>query len=139
VRDWLRRNPGDGRGLMRANASFVFFRELELAADLGPLGTAGQPVTPLRSLAVDADVVPLGAPVWIETEGAERLRRLMVAQDTGSAIRGAQRADIFLGTGEAAGHRAGRIRDGGRLVVLRPATAMATAGAEARAGTARPS
>lgn len=121
VRAWLRGNPGEGRALMRANRSFVFFRELDLPPGLGPLGTSGRPVTPLRTLAVDADAVPLGAPVWIETDGAERLRRLMVAQDTGSAIRGAQRADIFVGTGEAAGLRAGRIRDGGRLVVLRPA------------------
>ena len=120
VRAWLRRNPGEGRAVMRANASFVFFRELDLAPGTGPLGTMGQPVTPLRSLAVDPGVVPLGAPAWVETEGPEFLRRLMVAQDTGSAIKGAQRADIFVGTGEAAGRRAGRIRDGGRLVVLWP-------------------
>ncbi|HVG47013.1 MAG TPA: MltA domain-containing protein [Rubellimicrobium sp.] len=124
LRGWLRRNPGEGRALMRSNASFVFFRELDLPPEAGPLGTMGRPVTALRSLAVDPKVVPLGAPVWIEANGAERLRRLMVAQDTGSAIQGAQRADIFVGTGEAAGLRAGRIRDGGRLVVLWPATSI---------------
>lgn len=134
LRDWLRRNPGEGRALMRANASFVFFRELDLPPGTGPLGTAGQPVTALRSLAVDPEVVPLGAPVWIETEGTERLRCLMVAQDTGSAIKGAQRADIFVGTGEEAGLRAGRIRDGGRLLVLWPVTSTLGAGARRAAG-----
>jgi membrane-bound lytic murein transglycosylase A len=121
VRGWLRRNPEEGRAAMRANASFVFFRELDVPPDLGPLGAMDRPVTPLRSLAVDPAHVPLGAPVWIETEGAERLRRLMVAQDVGGAIKGAQRADIYVGTGAEAGLRAGRIRDGGRLVVLLPA------------------
>ncbi|EYD74165.1 Membrane-bound lytic murein transglycosylase A precursor [Rubellimicrobium mesophilum DSM 19309] len=120
VRGWLRRNPEEGRTVMRANASFVFFRELELPSELGPLGAMGRPVTPLRSLAVDPGHVPLGAPIWIEANGAERLRRLMIAQDVGGAIKGAQRGDIFVGTGAAAGLRAGRIRDGGRMVVLLP-------------------
>ncbi len=120
VRGWLRRHPEEGRAVMRANASFVFFRELDLPPELGPLGVLGRPVTPLRSLAVDPAHVPLGAPVWIETDGAERLRRLMVAQDLGGAIKGAQRADIYVGTGAEAGQRAGRIRDGGRMVVLLP-------------------
>jgi membrane-bound lytic murein transglycosylase A len=80
----------------------------------------GRSVTPMRSVAVDPAFVPLGAPVWVETTGAEPIRRLMVAQDTGSAIKGPQRADIFCGTGEAAGEVAGRMRDGGRMVVLLP-------------------
>jgi membrane-bound lytic murein transglycosylase A len=120
VRGWLRRHPEEGRAAMRANASFVFFRELDVPPELGPLGAMGRPVTPLRSLAVDPAHVPLGAPAWIETTEAERLRRLMVAQDVGGAIKGAQRADIFVGTGPEAGQRAGRIRDGGRLAVLLP-------------------
>jgi membrane-bound lytic murein transglycosylase A len=77
-------------------------------------------ITPLRSIAVDPSIVPLGAPVWIETEGEDRFRRLMIAQDTGSAIKGAQRADIFFGTGKLAGKRAGRTRDTGRMVMLLP-------------------
>jgi len=117
---------------MQANASFVFFRDLDLPPELGPLGALGRPVTPLRSVAVDPEHVPLGAPVWIETVGAEQLRRLMVAQDTGSAIKGAQRADIYVGTGDEAGLRAGRIRDGGRMVVLLPVR-------DAQALLARPS
>jgi membrane-bound lytic murein transglycosylase A len=77
-------------------------------------------VTPMRSVAVDPAYVPLGAPVWVEKDGRDPLRRLMIAQDTGSAIKGAQRADIFFGTGSAAGRDAGRLRDPGRMVVLLP-------------------
>jgi membrane-bound lytic murein transglycosylase A len=74
----------------------------------------------MRSVAVDPQFVPLGAPVWIEKTGAGPLRRLMVAQDTGGAIKGAQRADIFYGTGVDAGLEAGQIKDGGRMLVLLP-------------------
>jgi membrane-bound lytic murein transglycosylase A len=120
IRDWVRANPDAGAGLLRHNPSFVFFREVEVPPDLGPLGAMGRPVTALRSVAVDPDIVPLGAPVWIGTEGAAPLRRLMVAQDTGAAIKGAQRADIFVGTGEAAGRIAGSMRETGHMVVLLP-------------------
>ena len=77
-------------------------------------------ITPLRTVAIDPAIVPLGAPVWIEKDGEVPMNRLMIAQDTGSAIKGAQRADIFFGTGTQAGREAGRIRDGGRIVVLMP-------------------
>ena len=77
-------------------------------------------ITAERSLAVDPAFVPLGAPVWLEKNGAEPFSRLMIAQDTGSRIKGAQRADIFIGTGDEAGRRAGTIRDTGRMVVLLP-------------------
>jgi membrane-bound lytic murein transglycosylase A len=121
IKAWVAANPQDGAALLRTNASFVFFRELpDLPAVRGPLGAMNRSIVALRSLAVDPRVVPLGAPVWIETEGAEPLRRLMVAQDTGSAIKGAQRADIFFGTGAQAGQRAGQVRDEGRLIVLLP-------------------
>lgn len=79
-----------------------------------------RPVTAGRSIAVDPQFTPLGAPVWLEKDGATPIRRLMIAQDTGSAIKGAQRADIFFGTGDAAGQAAGTLRDGGRMVVLLP-------------------
>ena len=69
---------------------------------------------------MDPQFTPLGAPVWLEKDGATPIRRLMIAQDTGSAIKGAQRADIFFGTGDAAGQAAGTLRDGGRMVVLLP-------------------
>jgi len=121
IRNWVHRNPDEGAELLRHNPSYVFFREVsEVPADKGPLGAMNRSVTALRTIAVDPAHVSLGAPVWIEKSGQEPMRRLMVAQDTGSAIRGAQRADIFFGTGAAAGRMAGRIKDRGRMVVLLP-------------------
>ncbi|RVT83449.1 murein transglycosylase [Rhodobacteraceae bacterium CCMM004] len=121
IRNWVRRNPQEGAALLRHNPSYVFFREVnEVPPDRGPLGAMNRSVTPLRSIAVDPAHVPLGAPVWIEKAGKAPLRRLTVAQDTGSAIKGAQRADIFYGTGRAAGRAAGQVRDGGRMVALLP-------------------
>jgi membrane-bound lytic murein transglycosylase A len=99
----------------------VFFRRLpDLPADRGPIGAMGQSIVDMRSIAVDPRYNPLGAPVWIEKDGREPLRRLMVAQDTGGAIKGAQRADIYFGTGDRAGDAAGTVKDGGRMVVLLP-------------------
>ena len=122
IRDWAMANLEDCEALMLHNDSYVFFRELEnLPADKGPLGTLKQPVTAGRSIAVDPSVIPLGAPVWLEKDGTDPISRLMIAQDTGSAIKGAQRADIFFGTGDLAGRSAGSIKDPGRLVVLLPA------------------
>lgn len=121
IKSWVRRNPVAGPQLLRHNPSFVFFRKLaDLAPDQGPIGAMGRSVTALRSLAVDPAFVPLGAPVWLEKDGPDPMRRLMVAQDTGTAIKGAQRADIFYGSGTAAGEAAGRVKDGGRMVVLLP-------------------
>lgn len=121
IRNWVRRNPIAGRDLMQHNPSYVFFREVEIDdPDLGPLGAMNRSITPMRSIAIDPQFTPLGAPVWIEKDGAEPMRRLMIAQDTGGVIRGAQRADIFFGFGDEAGQAAGRIRDPGRMVVLMP-------------------
>ena len=121
IRAWVRNNPEAGRDLLQTNDSYVFFREVsEVPAELGPLGAMNRSITPLRSIAVDPAITLLGAPVWIEKEGADPMRRLMVAQDTGSAIKGAQRADIFFGTGTDAGRTAGTIRDAGRMIVLMP-------------------
>ena len=121
IRSWVGRNPDEGRELLWTNNSYVFFREVsEVPPDRGPLGAMNRSITTMRTLAVDPAHVPLGAPVWIETTGETPLNRLMVAQDTGSAIKGAQRADIFFGTGAEAGRSAGRIKDPGRLVVLLP-------------------
>ena len=91
-----------------------------MPAHKGPLGAMNRSITTMRSIAVDPKYTPLGAPVWIEKGGAGPLRRLMIAQDTGSAIKGAQRADIFFGTGDEAGRAAGKVRDPGRMVVLMP-------------------
>ncbi|EPX82661.1 murein transglycosylase A [Salipiger mucosus] len=121
IRSWVRGNPDDGTELLYHNPSYVFFREVsQVPAHKGPLGAMNRSVTPLRSVAVDPEYVPLGAPVWLEKDGAEPMRRLMVAQDTGSAIKGAQRADIFFGTGDEAGRLAGQLKDPGRMVVLLP-------------------
>jgi membrane-bound lytic murein transglycosylase A len=121
LRDWLHAQPDGGRQAMQANPSYVFFRRIEgLSAQEGPLGTQGVPLTPLRSVAVDPAFVPLGAPVWIEAETDPPLRGLCLAQDTGGAIRGPQRADIFFGTGPVAGLRAGRTVAGGRMLLLLP-------------------
>lgn len=121
IKNWVRRNPEDGRELLYHNPSYVFFREIsEVPADKGPLGAMNRSVTAMRSIAVDPSFVKLGAPVWIEKDGEKPLRRLMIAQDTGSAIKGAQRADVFFGTGDRAGLEAGKLRDPGRMMVLMP-------------------
>lgn len=121
IKNWVRRNPAEGRALLRHNPSYVFFREVsEVPAERGPLGAMNRSITALRSVAVDPEYTPLGAPVWVEKDGKSKLRRLMIAQDTGSAIKGTQRADIFFGTGDKAGQEAGQLKDPGRMVVLVP-------------------
>lgn len=121
IRKWVQNNPERGPELLNHNPSYVFFREVsQVDPERGPLGAMNRSITAGRSIAVDPEFVPLGAPVWVEKAGAAPFRRLMVAQDTGAAINGAQRADIFYGTGPDAGREAGRIRDGGRMVVLLP-------------------
>ena len=121
IKNWVRRNPFQGQELLYHNPSYVFFREVSrVPADKGPLGAMNRSITTLRTVAVDPAFIPLGAPVWIEKAGQKPLHRLMIAQDTGSAIKGAQRADVFFGTGDNAGREAGTLRDPGRLMVLMP-------------------
>jgi len=121
IKNWVRRNPVEGQELLYHNPSYVFFREVsKVPTDKGPLGAMNRSITTMRTVAVDPAFVPLGAPVWIEKDGKAPLRRLMIAQDTGSAIKGAQRADVFFGTGDQAGLDAGTLRDPGRLMVLMP-------------------
>jgi membrane-bound lytic murein transglycosylase A len=121
IQNWVRRNPVAGRELLYHNPSYIFFREVQIGDPaLGPLGAMNRSITPLRTIAVDPAYTPLGAPVWIEKDGQGPMRRLMIAQDTGGAIRGPQRADIFFGFGDEAGLAAGVIRDPGRMVVLLP-------------------
>lgn len=121
IRDWLRANPERGRQMMARNARFVFFRELD--GD-GPIGAEGVALTPGRSLAVDPAFVPLGAPLWLDTHWpgapARPLRRLVVAQDAGAAIKGPVRGDLFWGFGEAALAEAGRMKSTGRYYLLLP-------------------
>lgn len=132
IRAYVRSNPATGNDLLNSNPSYVFFRKIaELASDQGPIGALGRSITPMRSVAVDPDFTPMGAPIWIEKTGRNPIRSLMVAQDTGGAIKGPQRADIFFGTGDAAGDAAGTVKDGGRMLVLLPidrAFAMAPEG-----------
>lgn len=121
IKNWVRRNPEEGAELLRHNNSYVFFRTVNrVPSHKGPLGAMNRSITEMRSVAVDPAFTQLGAPVWVEKDGKSPLRRLMIAQDTGSAIKGAQRADIFFGTGDAAGKSAGRLKDTGRMVVLLP-------------------
>ncbi|MDV4144668.1 murein transglycosylase A [Shimia sp. FJ5] len=121
IKNWVRRNPLEGEELLRHNDSYVFFREVtKVPADQGPIGAMNRSVTAMRTIAVDPKFTPLGAPVWIEKRGKTPMKRLMVAQDTGSAIKGAQRADIFFGTGDKAGRAAGHLKDDGRMIVLLP-------------------
>ena len=119
IRGWLKENPTDGVRLKQTNRSYVFFRELN--GD-GPIGAQGVALTPERSLAIDHRLIPLGLPVWVDTttpDGA-RFQRLMVAQDTGSAIRGAVRGDVFWGAGAGAADRAGKMKASGRYWFLIP-------------------
>lgn len=121
IKAWVRANPVMGAQLLNHNPSYVFFRRLpDLAADKGPIGAMGRSITAGRSVAVDPAFTPLGAPVWVEKDGRNPIRRLFIAQDTGGAIKGAQRADIFFGTGARAGDEAGTVKDAGRMLVLMP-------------------
>lgn len=120
IRAWIKANPEAGKALMAENPSYVFFRELD---GEGPIGAEGAVLTPGRSLAVDRDFVPLGVPVWLDVgEGPERLQRLMVAQDTGGAIRGPVRGDVFWGFGPEAEARAGTMKARGDDFLLLPKT-----------------
>jgi membrane-bound lytic murein transglycosylase A len=122
IRAWAGRNPHKAAELLNQNASYVFFREQPASAS-GPLGTLGVALTAGRSLAVDPRSIPLGAPVFLATTWPGNkgpLQRLMVAQDTGGAIKGGVRADVFWGFGTDAGELAGRMREQGRLWVLLP-------------------
>jgi membrane-bound lytic murein transglycosylase A len=120
IKAWVRANPQQGQDLLNHNPSYVFFRKIRIDANAGPIGAMGRSIFPLRSIAVDPAFTPLGAPVWVEKDGRSPIRRLMVAQDTGGVIKGMQRADIFFGTGDAAGDAAGTVKDGGRMIVLLP-------------------
>ena len=115
--DWLRANPEPGRALMRENRSYVFFREL---TGPGPLGSLNVPVTALASVAVDPRFVPYGAPVLLSNMENPRANGLWVAQDTGGAIRGANRFDTFWGAGAEAASIAGGMASRGRALILIP-------------------
>jgi membrane-bound lytic murein transglycosylase A len=122
IRSWGRKNPDKLDGLLAENPAYVFFRELPNGVS-GPIGSLGVPLTAGRSIAVDPQYVPLGAPVYLATNrpnSQEPLNKLVLAQDTGAAIKGPVRADYFWGFGPEAGQLAGRMRQSGRMWVLLP-------------------
>ncbi len=122
IRAWGQRNPQKLGELLRQNSSFVFFREVPTAVP-GPVGALGVPLTAGRSLAVDPRAVPQGAPVFLATtwpDTDKELYRLMVAQDTGGAIKGNVRADFFWGFGAEAAEQAGKMKQRGKMWVLLP-------------------
>jgi peptidoglycan lytic transglycosylase A len=127
LKAWLRRDSARGLAMMRRNRSFVFFDLVDdFDSGLGPVAGAGVPLTPLRSIAVDRTIWAYGLPFWIGAElpwvdeTLRPFRRLMLAQDTGSAIAGAARADLYFGSGDNAGARAGAIRHRAEFIVLLP-------------------
>lgn len=133
IQAWARANPHRMGELLAANPSYVFFRKLP-HAEGGPLGALGVPLTDGWSMAVDPRSTPLGAPVWLSTtrpNSGEPLQRLMYAQDTGGAIKGAVRADFFWGFGDEAGALAGRMKQAGSMWVLLPAGVAPPAGVQA--------
>lgn len=124
IKAWIAQNPQRTQELMWSNPRYVFFREEALEgvdASFGPKGAQGVALTPGRSIAVDRGSIPYGTPVWLHSTGPlVNLSRLVVAQDTGSAIVGAVRADYFMGWGHEAGELAGRIKQNLRLWALWP-------------------
>jgi peptidoglycan lytic transglycosylase A len=124
LKGWLRADPERGRALMHENKSYIFFHVLPEGQD-GPLGAQGVALTPGRSLAVDASYHKLGTPVFVSapqapTPDGKTFRRLMIAQDVGSAIRGTERGDIYWGSGADAGAIAGITKTKARFTVLLP-------------------
>ena len=123
IKDWLRSNPTRLNEVLAKNPSYIFFELRDTQAD-GPVGSLNVTLTPRRSIAVDRNVIPLGAPVWLQTtlpdEQQSPLNQLMLAQDTGGAIKGHVRADVFWGRGDEAEKLAGLMKQQGQLFVLLP-------------------
>jgi membrane-bound lytic murein transglycosylase A len=124
IKAWAAANPSRLQELLNVNPRYVFFKEEKLSdPSVGPKGALGAPLTPERSIAVDPRFIPLGTPVFLATtlpNSAAPMRRLVIAQDTGSAIKGAVRADYFWGFGDQAGNQAGRMKQRGAMWVLLP-------------------
>ncbi len=127
IRDWIKAHPAKGRALMASNPSYIFFRIVGGdggGGDRGPIGAQGVALTPGRSLAVDRKFIPLGTPLWLDTADplapASPLRRLVIAQDSGAAIRGPVRGDLFWGWGDEAASRAGAMKAQGSYYLLQP-------------------
>ncbi len=122
IKNWARNNLDKLRDLLNSNPSYVFFRELPAGLP-GPLGALGVPITAERSVAIDPKYVPLGAPIFLSStqpNSTKPLKRLMMAQDTGGAIKGGVRADFFWGAGDVAGKQAGAMKQQGKVWVFLP-------------------
>lgn len=121
IRKWLKDHPSQAESVMSKNQSYVFFKE---TSGPGPIGSHGVPLTPKRSMAVDRQFISLGSPVWLDAQAAQpdhpRLQRLMMAQDTGGAIKGVVRGDFFWGHGVEAATAAGLMNSKGQLYLLLP-------------------
>lgn len=130
IKAWIVANPQRRQELFNANPSYIFFREERLPdPSVGPKGALGVPLTPARSVAIDPSFLPLGAPIYLATTEAGSevpMRRLVMGQDTGGAIRGEVRADFFYGFGPEAADKAGRMKQSGTVWVLLPKAAVAT-------------
>ena len=125
ISQWAKRNPDRVNEMLNANPRFVFFKELpsNVDADLGPNGALGIPLTSERSIAIDLQAMPLGAPVFLVTTkplSNQPMQKLVMAQDTGKAIVGGVRADYYWGSGDAAGEIAGRMKQNGKMWLLLP-------------------
>ena len=125
ISKWAKRNPDRVNDMLNANPRFVFFKELpgNVSSDLGPTGALNVPLTTERSIAIDLQAMPLGAPVFLATTrplSDQPLQKLVMAQDTGKAIVGGVRADYYWGSGDAAGELAGRMKQNGKMWVLLP-------------------
>ena len=123
IRAWIDQHPEQGRQLLLKNPSVVFFRLTEAKPAEGPVGSMNTPLTAGYSLAVDSNYLPLGVPLWLDAshpDGNQRLQRLVMAQDTGGAIKGVIRGDVYWGQGQQAGEMAGVMKSTGRLFILAP-------------------
>jgi len=123
IRAWIDSHPEEGRQLMLKNQSVVFFRLSAVKPSEGPVGSMNAPLTAGYSLAVDRDYLPMGIPLWLDAEhpqGKPRIRRLVMAQDTGGAINGVIRGDVYWGQGQTAAELAGLMKSKGRFYLLVP-------------------
>ena len=121
IRAWLLANPRKAMSVMHKNARYIFFRKLKSA---GPLGAQGVSLTPGRSLAIDPKFIPYGTPIWLDLRAPifkkSTFQGLLIAQDTGAAIRGPVRGDIFFGRGILAAKQAGHLKHRGKVFLLIP-------------------
>jgi membrane-bound lytic murein transglycosylase A len=122
IKNWARNNLDKLQDLLNSNPSYVFFRELPKGLP-GPIGALGVPIIAERSVAIDRRFIPLGAPIFLSTtqpNSRKSLKQLMVAQDTGGAIKGRVRGDVFWGGGKLATYTAGHMKNSGRYWLLLP-------------------